>query len=336
MLIDYTQYSTAETCLLLWYEKYYRGLKKVIEGQSSSALTLGSLVHVGLENYYKTGSYAIDTSIIEELKPTPETLNNAEFLIMGWVKTHPKEEWSMQRFEERLLFPVNDKWQGAAKLDKFFEVTESTIIKGGIEDVELYPGYWSMDYKTLGGSKDRANYIKRWNVNMQADFQTLALREFVSNRGEDPNKVKGVLIGVIEKPHEYVPKRKCKGCGNTFDIGLFTPFEDGYACGWCGFKQAVTPLKKKPGYTSDPVTYYIKIERSPERLQEAIKCIELMTEDMEAVISGKHIRPRWDACVHQFFGECEFYRAHITPGFDASQHRDFVKSDTLRYMESNN
>jgi hypothetical protein len=342
--IDNTQYAAWWNCPLYWYERYYKGYKRVRTRQSEGAMVLGSLFHNGVEGFYKNGNAEINGDLIKELDPTPECFNNANTLIQAWIRHHPQEEWDMVGFEEPLTFDIGlngPTWpqRGLAKLDTYFRVDKETSIEDGVGGVEiLRPGYWIRDYKTYGGS-DRSNYIKQWSCNMQADFQMLALGEMVGLEN-----VNGMLIGVIEKPYEYVPKRKCKGCGKTYEFSCYVAVEDKYKCGWCGHVQVLSPVTKPVGYTKEPFSYYIRVERTVEQLRYSLAAIRMVAIQMWDLIEhyegNKRVYIEYGLgpvrntlnCVDSIYGPCEYYNAHVSPGRGAEEDGTLVKVDSLRYM----
>ena len=339
--IDNTQYSAWLNCPLYWYEKFYKGYQKVQEGQSGGALTLGSMTHKALENYYKNGVVEIDTKVIERLQPTPECFNNAITLANAWVRTRAGEQWGVVAYEEALTFKLSYtvSWQGLAKLDTYWLVERETSIDDGLGgSIVLKPGYWIRDYKT-SSAQNRSNVIKSWACNMQADFQMLALGEKVG-----VENIVGMLVGVIEKPREYIPKRTCKGCKQQYEFSMYVPVESKYKCGWCGYLQELTPLSKPTGYTKDPDTYYIRVDRTAEDLEVSKKLISGVTFAMDNfTIDKSYLSALIDGygaintlrCVDMIYGECEFYNAHVAPGLGVNGNSRYIKADTLGYMKSN-
>lgn len=339
--IDNTQYSAWLNCPLYWYEKFYKGYKKTQTGQSGSALTLGSMTHSALENYYKNGTVEIDTAIIERLQPTPECFNNAIALANAWVRSRAGEQWGVVAYEEALTFklPYTESWQGLAKLDTYWLVERETLIDDGLGgSIVLKPGYWIRDYKT-SSAQNRSNVIKSWACNMQADFQMLALGEKVGQEN-----IVGMLVGVIDKPREYVPKRTCKGCKQQYEFSMYVPVESKYKCGWCGHLQELSPLSKPTGYVKDPDTYYIRVDRTLEDLKTSKDLISGVTSAMEeftrndsyllSLIAGTGV-VNTTRCVDMMYGECEFYNAHVVPGRGVEEDTQYIKADTLGYMRSN-
>src|SRR5258708_10338152 len=109
---------------------------------------------------------------------------------------------------------------------------------------------------------------------MQAHLKMLALREM---RGEMP---RGVLICVLEKPREYVPKRKCKKCGENYEMSLFFVTGEGgvYACPGCAEHQKLSPYEPKS--PKIPEFYRITATRSAEQLERSRGEIDRVAMDM--------------------------------------------------------
>ena len=50
--VSFSKMTTFKSCRRKFYYRYKRGLQRV--GEKATALRLGSLIHLGLENYYQT------------------------------------------------------------------------------------------------------------------------------------------------------------------------------------------------------------------------------------------------------------------------------------------
>ena len=339
--IDFSQYSTWTKCQWKWYEKYVREFRLKQDGQTDGAFAVGSLFHAGVEEFYKHGNPVIPPVVVEEIQPTPECYNNSMALVLSWIKKSPALEWGENRiFEKPIVFDIGrENIKGLAKLDFAFKLDKGITIPGGIDGQEVYlnPGWWIREYKTRSGdARSRPNWIKSWACDMQADFQMLALREYLKEIKDD-TPVVGMLVGVIEKPREYVPKRKCKGCGNQYEFAVYNVLESGlYECGWCKYQQELTPPKKEAGYQGDPLSYYIHVARSEEALDLSFERIRYVADLMMARREGGHDNIKYygmnyQSCVHPIYGECEFFGAHVSPGYDVEEDNRFVKVESLKY-----
>src|SRR5581483_4569462 len=144
-----------------------------------------------------------------------------ESLVRGYVMKYPREKWPVESTEEAVTFPVLEETMGVAKLDGYFYVPEDTTVESGLpgSTITLSRGWWSREYKTKSPGVHRPTWIEEWSTKRQADFQLLALKDLLTRKGHNPDEVQGVMVSVLEKPREYTPKRKCKGCGETFELG---------------------------------------------------------------------------------------------------------------------
>lgn len=350
MVIDYTQYRCWMECPWKWWEKYGRGLRKVWPPttQRKDAMALGQLTHAGLEVLYREGRVEIPPRVVEEVGPTPELVGMARRLVEGYAKVfmQGEEEWVEQGLEEPLRFQVGEgggeEMMGLAKVDRWFEIHKEIAVRSGLEGFEgwLEEGVWGMEFKTRASERGRAAYAKGWEVNMQGTFQILALREMMRGMGRDPNAVQGVLVRVIEKPDEYVPKRKCKGCGKVLEMGtyLWVEGEGLWACPLCGEKQMLTKAKEK--VEKEVMGWQIPVTRGERELEQGMREIrwvaDMMMRMREMCGDG---RPEWSSivpnrenCIGMWGRECEYYEPHLR-GLDVREEEGYVKVESLRYME---
>ena len=310
--VDYSQYRTWSKCPWAWYWRYVRGWAKKFEGQRKDAMCIGSLVHDGLENWGKNGIPRITDECMAENNPTPEALSAARDLVEEYVRLYPNEDWEIHRFEEPLRFPIPDcPKEGLAKIDAYFYNPTQRIIESGLPGytLALAPGWWIREYKTKDAGLSRANWNQNWEVNMQAAFQMMALR----NKINEP--VQGVLVSVLEKPRLYVPKRKCKGCGEQFEMGLYLSTGTGeHACPSCGTKQKLSAYEPKVKLT--PQFYRVVAVRNEEQLRQAEREILAVADSMavmepsngDGITYRGHTPPTRENCVHPIYGQCEFYK----------------------------
>jgi hypothetical protein len=356
-IIDYSSYSKFLFCPWAWYENYVNQRQLRYVGQRSDPLCLGSLVHNGLDNFAKTGKPFVDEATIRENNPTPDTMVMAELLVVGYLRKYPKEHWPVERAEQPLQFPLyqpdrdfdlyglRDPMNGLAKLDGYFYVPEDTTIESGVEGytLTLSRGWWGKEYKTKAHGRNRAEWIKEWQTKRQADFQILALQEYLNNgyieldnRNVEPNQqiriVQGILICVLEKPHEYVPMRKCVKCKGSYDLQLYRPVEHGFTCPACGIVQELSPYI--PKVPKIPEYFRIAAVRNPEQLEVAkteITAVAVRMERMRA--EGMQAEePNRDACVNNVYRrQCAYMEPHTYGGTTETDQR-YEKVDATKYM----
>lgn len=349
MLIDYSQYSTFLFCPWLWYEKYVGQRAIRYTGQRSDPLCLGSLVHNALDNFTTHGKPFFDEECILDNTPTPDTVKLAELMVHGYLKKYPTERWPMERAEAPLQFPLNNNGvpsiyndkgtpdnadhRALAKLDKFFYVPEDTSLDSGIEGyrLTLSRGWWAKEYKTKAYGRQRSEWIKEWQTKRQADFQMMALQHYLDSKSID-DRVQGVLVSVLEKPHEYIPKRKCAGCKETYELASYLPCEKGFSCPVCGVIQELSPYI--PKVPKIPEYFQITVNRTAEQLavaraeitEVAIKMARMREIGLSAEV------PDRDNCVNnRHRRECEFHAPH-TYGSAVADDARFVIVDATKYM----
>jgi hypothetical protein len=305
--LDFSMYSTWMKCPWQWYERYVnRRVPRDNGYQKDDALTLGSLVHSGLEHWYKDRTPTIDAQTIEECGPTPECLQLARTLLEDYVRQYPSEPWQLESVEEPILTPLTDDVLLMAKVDAYFKVDSMMELVSNSEGhtISVTPGYWVQEYKTKGEGVSRANWMMGWEVNRQASFQTLALEAKLGV------EVQGVIVNVIEKPRAYTPKRKCKGCGQMLELAAFTPVGLEYMCPLCGNVQKVKPYEPKTERTSD--FFRVKVQRSREQLITHREEFELVANDMQMMRAHgmDQYAPNSLSCVDTRFGACSYFRNH--------------------------
>jgi hypothetical protein len=344
--IDYSQWGAWWRCRWYWYERYVNQRQRRVEGQRDDALTFGGMVHDGLRHWAESRLPAISKETVEELNPTPECFAQAQELVQEYVRRYPNEEWEMTRVEEPLTFGLGlafqDQWGelfnfhtipppavGLAKIDAYFYNPTQRDVESGLTDytLSLQPGWWIREYKTKDAGRNRANWMRRWETNMQASFQMLALQEKI---GEP---VQGTLVCVLEKPKMYVPKRKCKGCQELYEMASYLPTGDGqHACPMCGHTQKLKPYESKTQHR--PEFYRMKALRTQEELardrgrigEVALAMERMRQEGLEST------SPNTEACVHDWFGSCEYYNPHIR-GFDSAEEPTLEERDARKYVE---
>lgn len=333
--IDYTQYSAYSKCPWFWYERYVRNVATVWpDHQRTDPLCLGSLVHSGLENYIKHSTLEIPKEVVEEQTPSPETLQLAYLLVQGYINAYPQEDWSLHITEDTLTFPLSNYSDtlGVAKLDAYFYNPSLKIIETGVEGytVALQPGWWAREYKTKSPYIARPAWIQEWQTKLQASFQCLALQQLIGA------PVEGVLVSVLEKPKVYIPKRKCVGCGEQFELGAYLPTgEGGHACPMCGHLQQLKPYV--PKVPPKPEYFRVVVSRTQEQLDLAKEIITSTAFAMEQLRTGG-VNPELignrEQCVvarNGKWGICDFFDGH-TYRRDVLDDQRFKVGDTTRYM----
>jgi hypothetical protein len=316
--IDYSQYYSWMKCPGMWYERSVN--KRHLpypDRQRDDALAIGSMVHGGLEIWNSTKEIRLPT----EIDLTPEAYRMCLDMIQGYAMHYPQEEWALQKCEDPLRFPlIRGELQidGLAKVDHYFFVPKLTTVESGVEGetIDLHPGWWVNEYKTKDPGIAMGIYSQRWNANMQASFQMLALQYLISKMTQDPNDiVQGILVNVIDKPKIYWPRRKCKSCQELYDFDLWHPtgVEEMYSCPICGASQKLVKRKEFPSQT--PARYYrILVQRSPERLEKDFQQISKVAECMRIMKEGGLESFPWnfESCVDlRSKKACEYYGNHL-------------------------
>lgn len=341
MILDYSQYSLWSFCHWAWYERYVGQRQLRYDGQRYDALALGSLVHNALDNFAKEGKPYVSNEVREEINPTPECIEMAMLLVHGYIQKYPAEVWEVERAEQPLKFPLFGRpennyttLEGLAKLDGYFYVAKDTTIESGFGPyITLSKGWWGKEYKTKAHARKRGEWIKEWQTKRQADFQILALDEWIHEKGRNSGTiVQGILVCVLEKPHEHTPRRKCQGCKETWDLASFIPESEGFRCPMCGCVQELSPYV--PKVPKVPDFFRITVTRNPTQLAIAKQEMVQVAQEMEAM--RKHglasVVPNRDACVNNVHRrECEYHGPHTYGGTVAEDHR-YVQIDATKYM----
>ena len=322
LILDYSAHAAWDTCPALWYEKYVNRLRRRWPpGQRSDALALGSLVHAGLQVWQETRTVEIPQSVVDEVTPTRETYSLAQELVWGYARTYPEELWPLVRCEEPLRFPITPEVCGLAKVDTYFYVPEPTEIETGLGGLRmtLSEGYWIHEYKTKSPYIPSGIYMQAWDTNLQASYQTLALRELLRGQGVDPGAVQGVLINVLEKPRRHVPSRKCRACQESYEFATWVPTGTGeYSCPMCGSRQKLTPLREAQPQIP-PVYYRFPVVRSEATLTRHREIIKQTGQEMLWMKGGGLRSAAWRTgkCVDtQWKRACDFFAPH-THGWEA-------------------
>lgn len=338
--IDYSQYASWQFCPWAWYEKYLlKRRKRWPEGLRSDALAIGSLVHAGLENWYANNDGTIPQETIEKTTPTPEALGLCRRLVNGYIQTFPREAWELIRCERPLRFSLIEGKEGLAKIDLYFYVPEMMRVESGLAgyEITLKPGWWIQEYKTKSAATSTADFMQEWTTKMQADFQMLALSEYLENGFKEmplhfppPTNVNGLLVNVIEKPREYVPRRKCKQCGDYWNYSAWMPSVERaghFLCPSCGNVQPLKPVESEK--FQEPSYFRMVVERTPEQLVRSKQQISEIARDMRMMelseTSSEHrelygagpfelLQPNKEHCFdnsRRWGKECEFYKPHV-------------------------
>jgi hypothetical protein len=344
-VIDYSQLSSWFNCPWYWYQRYIDGMSPRYVGQRDDSLALGSLTHNALDNWSKTGRPFIDTTTLLDVNPTPECKQIAESMAAGYIQRYPREKWEVEYTEEAVEFSLSplSSWRGIAKLDGYFYVPEDTVVESGMPGVSLTlgRGWWSREYKTKSPAIPRGPWMMEWAAKRQADFQLLALQSQLGEPKDEyrglsgPNgynhEIRGVLVSVLEKPRIYTPKRKCKGCAESYPMEAYIVNAEGHACPMCGAIQHLKPYTP----TSPPIADYFRmlVTRTPEQLEVARREITMVAEQMEDMVHAgmESIVPNRDNCIsNRWHRKCDYAEQHI--GGTVAAEPTFAKIDPYKYI----
>lgn len=328
--IDYSQHYTWNKCSWLWLERYVNGLVRAYPtGQRDDSLAIGSLVHAGVENFHRTKTIAIPPEAINEYTPTPDAYASCAKMVQGWVQMYGGDEWEIQTIEKALT-KTDASVTILAKIDSMFVVRKpTTLVDGFGNTISLQEGYYPQEYKTKDPKIDRTRWAAQWHTNMQASYQMITAIENFKD-------VPGIVVNVIEKPTIYVPKRKCKGCGQQFEYSSYIVGEDGkHACVVCGHVQKLSALDPNKPNMTEPQYWRFLVTRTPQQLQqheqeicETRLCMEHL--DWAQTHTGVYHSPNRDNCNHTIWGQCEYEPVH-TNGLWAKDDRMFTIKDTIKY-----
>lgn len=342
-VIDYTQYACWSKCPWLWIERYVRNLRRRRSGDyaNDDTRTIGTLVHAGIEAWHRTKQIGIPESVVIEANPTADALRLCEYIVQQWVRTYEGDNWTVEALEEPLEKRLSADVVIMAKVDSVLRVHEQTALTDGWrhEKIVLEPGVWAQEYKTKDSKIDRNRWMARWQFDMQAVFQTIVGRE------RWPGEFRGVMVNVIEKPSQYVPRRKCKGCSTLYEYGSYLPAGDGeYNCPMCGLKQKLTALKDKPEFVGAEFYRFVQqpSERQIEQAQNEINKTALLMSSLKTGIVGSgnplyelmiHMTmPNRLSCYDTIYGPCEFGQWHVN-GDDVDVASPLIEiKDNSKYM----
>lgn len=339
LYIDYSAKKLFEFCPWAWFEKYVNKRKaREREGQRNNPLILGSLVHKGLEAWYKNRN--IDTElaqIVPELNPTPECFTEAVTLIFNYISIHPQEFWTPQLFEYPLCYTLFKKCELIAKIDGSFSLEEQIKIPGGWqgEGIELESGVYGLEHKTKSADIDKGLYVKSWQTNLQAAFQLIALREHFEN-------VRGILINVLEKPRPYIPKCVCKKCKNLLERTTYVATTNGHICPVCGVEQVLSALKG-PRVERKYECWRFLVTRDEESLNRALWEIKQTVGRMNDMVwdSMNRVPPNRENCVIPRLNKtCEYFTPHLyntgTVGREFQDQEDYVGENKFGWVPIKN
>lgn len=331
--IDYSQYSAWMRCPLYWYERYINQVQPNYQGQREDAMAVGSLVHAGIEHFTKHGVPAILAETIEEVNPTRECYELAAFLAQRYATTYPHENFPFTKCEQPLTFPLAGQATGLAKLDGFFYVGEPITIPTGPMGLptELEPGLWGREYKTKAASIPVSVWEQRWAVDMQANFQLLALQEYAKTLSVEHPIARGIIVAAIEKPKLYVPMRGCRSCKAKFEMAAWLPAEAGYSCPACGNVQKLAAPSREAGY-DEPGMYRTVVRRTQKQLEQAKFEITSVQAHMQLCVNNQmYYAPDKTACIDAYNKPCPYFAPHSADA-PANADPNFVKFDALRYV----
>jgi hypothetical protein len=324
--IDYSQWKEYTHCEWKWLEKYVHHTRKARKGgQQEDALTLGSLVHSGLESLRKTGTPTIGPEPIATFDPTPECLAWAQALLLGYTQAYPNEQFTHYYTEEPLTFGLASGGRGLAKIDSYFHLDECVTMESGVGDqFTLTPGWWIHEYKTKDAGRDTGKYVRGWRVNNQANFQLLALWNHV---GEKPQ---GILVNVLEKPKDTQPVRKCPGCEERIELRNWVPTGGGYNCPLCGFTHTKLDTTDRRKVARIPAYYRLMVTRTMDELEVAAREIDRAYTRMQELRAGDPPSRALERCM-EFNWECDYFEPHSALN-DAAGQSGFVQIAPFDYI----
>lgn len=307
--IDYSQYKDMLTCEALWYEKYVRKVQKRYKlEQRDDALALGSLVHNGLEHWYKDKTLTFSPRTLEETTPSKECLNAAKQLLQGYSKRFPQDPFEIVASELLVPFPIGVQGVcGVAKIDQIAYLSDNAVINmGDLGDCYTGDGLYAHEFKTKSASVNRAFWCSKWTVNMQASFQMMALRAISKDLFEND-----VLVSVLEKPNEKPPIRKCRKCEtfSKFANWIFVE-ENKFKCPKCGNVQKLKPYKPKG--EKEPNFFRFFVSRNSGMLDEHERKIQKVAVRM-TYLKYYNRKPFFndEACVDRMSRfQCEYFEPH--------------------------
>jgi len=308
------------------------------------------MVHAGLEAWQKLHQVFIPPQTIEEVTPTQDCLRQALELVWGYSQHYPKEYWPLILCEEPLIFTLawptctgcgpsrrcmhdcggnqmdhNTGLFGLAKIDAYFYVPQPTEIETGLlgSTMTLSKGWWIHEYKTKSPDLPIGLFMQKWEVNMQASFQILALQAKLQNE-----TVQGVLVNVLEKTKRYIPQRKCKQCERSYEFSSWISVEEGSACPVCRNVQKLGPLKNDSKIQS-PSYYRIAVSRTRPQIEKALQDIQVVGERMERMRRlGVETEPWYFENCTEYKRACPYFKNHL---YNISTKEDITMQDIPEY-----
>jgi hypothetical protein len=301
-----------------------------------------------MESYEGQSSTEIPAWAIEEVRPTPEALQQAQELVVAYALHGEALPWKIKLFEEALdkevtyyvpeaySNPKECKYKLTAKLDFAFYVDTPTEIRVGTgEDMSTYtlqPGFWGMEYKTKSASRDRGAWMSEWIMKAQADFQILTLSEYASTQDVEFPIARGILVTVLEYEKKEPPKRKCRGCGKLLPFHSYTETLEGlYACVDCGHASKLKGVEVKE--KAPPNIWRLVVTRTEAKLHGALRNAVNAISAMHKMVESEGYGIAWNTteCVPWRGRGCEYLNAHQNWGL-ADAMSGYVSIDTMKYM----
>lgn len=297
-MIDFTQFTAFQQCPWHWYERYVAQLgAPQPEAQQDDPITIGSLVHAGIERLLRTGQPAIPDDV-PNVKPSPEALLQAREMLHAYCQAFPAD---MQKWKVRVLeHPIGHDI--IAKVDALVEVEDTVQLQDGLDgELTITAGLWVLEHKTTSERTPPAAFLRRWLMDMQADFQLIAVQDHF---GRSAN---GVIINVVSRPAPRAATRTCRKCGAAtacVAIDWARP-----ACSACGAPQRWNP----PAPSHPPTVWRFTVTRTPERLLQARAWIRKVADVMEEMRkSGRSAAiPNLRSCVDTWWRACPYLNLHL-------------------------
>jgi len=191
--LDYTMTSAFQTCPLMFLESYVRGIG--LKRQKTS-LAFGSLLHLGLATWYRTGDMARAAAIVDEQEEVVDEKDdlkhskNCKALIKAYTERYTTERWEVLEVEMPIIF------QFAPGLWHF--VIPDMVVK---ENGRIF-GVEHKHTKSI-----HINYYKQFKPNQQLDGQVAGIRAKF-----------GMCDGIIVNPIEIQ-----KGGSKDRKMGVMRP-----------------------------------------------------------------------------------------------------------------
>ncbi|MHB9131168.1 MAG: PD-(D/E)XK nuclease family protein [Armatimonadota bacterium] len=188
LLTTYTFWRTFQTCRKACQWRYLEGLIPI---GRDHALTLGSVVHQGLECWHRHGDITQVLTTLDEACQTRQQLAEmhtarlmASAMLTGYVLRYPVEEFTVVALERVLQGPIVNPVTGMPSR-RFF-------LAGKIDGLVQWNGeYFLLEHKTT--SSLDGNYLERLWTDQQITLYTMLLEQIQGIR------ITGILYNILVK-----------------------------------------------------------------------------------------------------------------------------------------